>query len=160
MLDNNLSLVIAELMPPEAANFSGKVHGGYLLHKLDQVAYACATRYASNNTVTLSVDQVFFREPIHVGELVSFYASVNRVGKTSMEIGIKVVAEDLQTHKIRHTNTCYFTMVAVDEKGKPTPVTPFTPHTDIQKRRWQEAEHRQQVRIKLAESIKEKRTKS
>lgn len=152
---DNLSLVIAELMPPDAANFSGKVHGGYLLHSLDQVAYACATRYAKNNTVTLSVDQVFFREPIHVGELVTFYASINRVGKTSIEVGIKVTAENLKTHQIRHTNTCYFTMVAVDQDGRPTSVKAFTPSTEVQKRRWHEAEERQKMRIKLANAHKQ-----
>ncbi len=147
--DDKLSLVIAELIPPEAANFSGKAHGGYLLHSLDRVAYACATRYAENYTVTLSVDQVVFREAVYVGELVTYKASINRVGKTSMEVGIKVIAENLKTGEIRHTNTCYFTMVALDEQGKPTKVPAYTPKTDEQKRRWKEAEIRNKMRLEL-----------
>jgi len=148
--DDKLSLVIAELIPPEAANFSGKAHGGYLLHSLDRVAYACATRYAENYTVTLSVDQVVFREPVYVGELVTYKASINRVGKTSMEVGIKVIAENLKTGENRHTNTCYFTMVALDKDGKPTQVPAYTPKTEEQKRRWQEAEIRNKMRLELA----------
>lgn len=147
--DDKLSLVIAELIPPEAANFSGKAHGGYLLHSLDRVAYACATRYAENYTVTLSVDQVVFREAVYVGELVTYKASINRVGKSSMEVGIKVIAENLTTGESRHTNTCYFTMVALDEKGNPTTVPAYTPKTDEQKRRHKEAEARNKMRLEL-----------
>ena len=85
-------LVMSELMMPNAANFSGNVHGGELLRLLDQVAYSCASRYSGHYCVTLSVDKVLFKEPIHVGELVTFYASVNYTGRTSMEIGIRVEA--------------------------------------------------------------------
>ena len=152
--DDNLSLVIAEIIPPEAANFAGKAHGGYLLNSLDRVAYACATRYASNYTVTLSVDQVVFREPVYVGDLVTFNAAINRVGKTSMEVGIKVIAEDLKTSQKRHTNTCYFTMVALDETGNPTKVPPYTPKTEEQIRRHQEAILRHETRLTLAKRMK------
>ena len=105
-------LEMTVLMTPDMANFSGNVHGGTLL-KLDQVSYACACRYAGSYVVTLSVDQVLFRQPIHVGELVTFLASVNHTGRSSMEVGIKVLAEDIQTRQQRHVNSCYFTMVAV-----------------------------------------------
>jgi acyl-CoA hydrolase len=115
------------LMSPEMANFSGKVHGGAILRLLDQVAYACASRYAGSYVVTLSVDQVMFRQPIAVGELVTFLASVNHTGTSSMEIGIKVVAEDILKRSVRHANSCFFTMVAVDEEGRPTPVPPLQP---------------------------------
>ncbi len=81
------------------------------------VAYACASRYAGRYVVTLSVDQVVFRQPIHVGELVTFLASVNFTGRSSMEIGIKVVTENIRSKLVRHTNSCYFTMVAVDDNG-------------------------------------------
>ncbi|HTK00841.1 MAG TPA: acyl-CoA thioesterase, partial [Bordetella sp.] len=91
---HQLSMTI--LMTPDMSNFSGNVHGGHILKYLDQVAYACASRYAGQYVVTLSVDQVVFREPIHVGELVTFLASVNYTGRTSMEIGIKVVTEDIR----------------------------------------------------------------
>lgn len=110
-------LTMTVLMTPDMANFSGKVHGGALLKLLDQVAYACASRYASSYVVTLSVDQVVFRQPIHVGELVSFLASVNHVWSSSMEVGIKVVAENIVTKEVRHVNSCFFTMVAVTGDG-------------------------------------------
>ena len=97
------------------SNFRGNVHGASC--KPDQVAYTCASRYAHRYAVTLSVDRVVFREPVHVGELVTFEASVNYTGRTSMEIGIRVTTEDLVRHLVRHTNSCYFTMVAVDDEG-------------------------------------------
>jgi len=95
------------LMTPDTANFSGNVHGGNILKLLDQVAYACASRYAGSYVVTLSVDQVMFRQPIHVGELVTFMASVNHTGTSSMEVGIKVIAENIQTQAKRHVNSCF-----------------------------------------------------
>ena len=93
----NHQLTMTVLMSPDMANFTGNVHGGSILKLLDQVAYACASRYAGRYVVTLSVDQVTFRQPIHVGELVTFLASVNHTGNTSMEIGIKVVTENIRT---------------------------------------------------------------
>ena len=112
-------LTMTVLMTPDMANFSGNVHGGTILKFLDQVAYACASRYAGRYVVTLSVDQVMFRQPIHVGELVTFLAAVNHTGTSSMEVGIKVVAENIQTQEARHANSCFFTMVAVDDQRKP-----------------------------------------
>ncbi len=147
--DTNTSLVMSEIMPPQAANFSGHVHGGHLMLFLDQVAYACAARYAGQYVVTLSVDQVLFKKPIMVGELVTFYASVNYVGTSSMEIGIKVVAENLLTREKRHTNTCYFTMVAVDEHGKSVAVPPLNPQTQLEKYRFNEAKLRKSQRMEL-----------
>ncbi|HSW68889.1 MAG TPA: acyl-CoA thioesterase [Gammaproteobacteria bacterium] len=145
-VEDSRCIVMAEIMTPDMANFHGNVHGGHILKLLDGVAYACASRYSGKYIVTLSVDQVIFKEPIHVGELVSFYASVNYVGNTSMEIGIRVVAENLTTQKQRHTNTCYFTMVALDEKGKPTKVIPLELNTETEKRRYQEALLRREKR--------------
>ena len=112
-------LTMTVLMTPDTANFSGKVHGGSILKLLDQVAYACASRYAGRYVVTLSVDQVMFRQPIQVGELVTFLASVNHTGTSSMEVGIKVVAEEIRAKVVRHVNSCFFTMIAVDDDGKP-----------------------------------------
>ena len=97
-------LTMTVLMTPDMANFTGNVHGGTILKLLDQVAYACASRYAARYVVTLSVDQVMFREPIHVGELVTFLASVNYTGTTSMEVGIKVLTENIQTQSVRSGN--------------------------------------------------------
>lgn len=148
--EDRRTLSMSEIMTPDMVNFNGNVHGGYLLGFLDRVAYACASRYSAKRIVTLSVDQVFFKEPIYVGELVVFNASINYVGRTSMEVGIRVVAENLITRERRHTNTCYFTMVALDESGKPTQITPLTIQNDTQKRRYDEALTRKEMRLKLA----------
>lgn len=137
------------LMTPDMANFSGNVHGGAILKQLDLVAYACAARYAGTYVVTLSVDQVIFRQPIHVGELVTFYASVNYTGRTSMEIGIKVVTENIQKKLARHTNSCYFTMIAVDESGVPIPVRPLRPETEEEHNRYQAAQLRRELRQEM-----------
>jgi acyl-CoA hydrolase len=134
------------LMTPDMANFSGKVHGGALLNLLDRVAFSCASRYSQHYAVTLSVDQVVFREPINVGELVTFRASINYAGRTSVEVGVRVEAENIRTGTRRHTNSCYFTMVAVDEAGAPTRVPDFVPQTDIDKRRHRAAELRRELR--------------
>jgi acyl-CoA hydrolase len=142
-------LTMTVLMTPDTANFSGNVHGGTILKLLDQVAYACASRYAGTYVVTLSVDQVMFRQPIHVGELVTFLASVNHTGSSSMEVGIKVIAENIRTQENRHVNSCFFTMVAVDEHGKPTPVPALRPFTPDERRRHAAAEVRKAVRREM-----------
>jgi len=145
-------IIMSEIMTPDMANFAGNVHGGHLLKLLDHVAYACGSRYSGKLVVTLSVDEVFFKEPIHVGELVTFYATVNYVGRSSMEIGIRVVAENLFTQVQRHTNTCYFTMVAVNTEGKPTAIEPLVIHNEIQQRRFDEALRRREARLELYRS--------
>ena len=144
---NHLTMTV--LMTPDKANFSGNVHGGTVLKYLDEVAYACASRYAGQYVVTLSVDQVMFKQPIHVGDLVTFMASVNYTGTTSLEVGIKVVTEDIRTRQTRHTNSCYFTMVAMDADRKPVPVPPWIPETAEEKRRFAQAQQRRQIRREL-----------
>ena len=139
-------LTMTVLMTPDMANFSGNVHGGTILKLLDQVAYACASRYAARYVVTLSVDQVTFRQPINVGELVTFLASVNHTGTSSMEIGIKVIAEDIRSQQVRHVNSCFFTMVAVGDDGKPVPVAPLQPATPDERRRHAAAIVRRELR--------------
>jgi acyl-CoA hydrolase len=146
---HQLSMTV--LMTPDMANFSGNVHGGAVLRLLDQVAYACASRYAGRYVVTLSVDQVMFLQPIHVGELVTFLASVNYTGKSSMEIGIKVVAEDIRSQVVRHVNSCFFTMVAVDDERKPALVPHLVPADDEEQRRWQAALIRKDLRREMAQ---------
>ena len=136
------------LVTPEMANFHGNMHGGELLKTLDKVAYICATRYCENYTVTLSVDQVTFKQSIKIGELLTFLAKVNYTGRTSMEIGIKVIAENLQKKIVRHTNTCYFTMVAVNEEGKAVPVPEFTPKSADEIKRHKAALERREQRLK------------
>lgn len=116
---------ITELMIPSYANFGGKIHGGILLSLMDKVAFACATKHSGNYCVTVSVVGVEFLQPVEVGDLVSLLASVNYVGKTSMVIGIRVIAENVKLGLVKHTNTSYFTMVAKDENDKPTIVPPL-----------------------------------
>ena len=145
-------LTMTELMTPQTANFSGNVHGGTVLKLLDEVAYACASRYAKSYVVTMSVDQVTFKQPIHVGELVHFLASVNFTGRTSMEIGIKVIAENIRSQEVRHVNSCFFTMVAVNDEGQSIPVTPFEPSTPDERRRYAGALGRRAARETTAGS--------
>jgi acyl-CoA hydrolase len=141
-------LTMTLLMTPDKANFSGtNVHGGEILKMLDHVAYACAARYTGNYAVTLSVDMVLFKHPIKIGSLVTFYASVNYTGRTSMEIGIKVISEDIKEKTRKHTNVCYFTMIAVDAEGKPTPVPKLDLETEDDKRRYNDAIRRKEARI-------------
>jgi acyl-CoA hydrolase len=143
-------LTMTVLMTPDMANFSGNVHGGAILKLLDQVAYACASRYAGRYVVTLSVDQVLFKQAIHVGELVTFLASVNYTGRTSMEIGIKVITENIQNKSVRHANSCFFTMVAVDDNGKAVAVPPLTPSTHVEHCRHASALLRKELRQEFA----------
>lgn len=139
-------LVMNVLMTTDMANFGGNVHGGKILSLLDSVAYACASRYSQRYVVTLSVDQMFFKEPIHVGDLVTFKASINYTGTSSMEVGIRVEAEHIRTGRSRHTNTCYFTMVALDDEKRPTEVPPMEPGNETESRRHAEALVRKEQR--------------
>lgn len=140
-------LTMTVLMTPDMANFSGNVHGGAVLKLLDQVAYACASSFSGSYVVTLSVDQVLFKEPIYVGELVRFLATVNHVGRTSMEIGIRVEAQNIRERSVRHTNSCYFTMVAVNEHGKPVNVPRLDLDSDLKRCRFEAAEERKRLRL-------------
>jgi uncharacterized protein (TIGR00369 family) len=139
-------LTMTVLMTPDMANFAGNVHGGAILKLLDSVAYACASRYSGRYVVTLSVDQVMFLQPIHVGELVTFLASVNYTGRSSMEVGIRVVTENIRQKLVRHANSCYFTMVAVDEDRKPVSIEPLDLKTETQRVRFEQALKRKQAR--------------
>jgi acyl-CoA hydrolase len=148
------SLYMTVLMTPDMANFSGAVHGGALLKLLDQVAYACAARYCKSYVVTASLDQVIFKEPIQVGELVTFSANVNYVGKTSMEVGIRVVAESLTTKDRRHTNSCYFTMVARGPDGKLVEVPRLDLETELDRRLFEAGKMRKEMRKEIMERNK------
>lgn len=151
-------LTMTVLMTPDMANFAGNVHGGTILKFLDQVAYACASRYAGRYVVTLSVDQVMFRQPIHVGELVTFLAAVNYTGTSSMEVGIKVLAENIRTQEARHANSCFFTMVAVDDARRPVAVPTFSPLSPVEHRRHAAAIVRKQLRQEFGERFDSART--
>lgn len=146
---------MTELVTPGLANFSGNMHGGELLKLLDKVAYTCAMRYSGHYAVTLSVDNVLFKQPIHIGEMITFLATINYTGRTSMEIGIKVISEDIKAKTVRHTHTCYFTMVAMDENNKPVPVPQLELKDEMQKRRWNKALKRRQARLKLQDMMKQ-----
>jgi len=139
---------MSELMMPHMANNMGNVFGGVILSFVDRVAAVAATRHARKPCVTVSVDQVDFREPIYLGELVTAVASVNYTGTTSMEVGVRIESENLLTGKKRHTNSCYVTYVAVDERGRPAKVPAVTPETDDEKRRFKAGEARRQHRLK------------
>lgn len=115
-------ITMSLLMTPEHSNFGGKVHGGYVLMLMDQIAFACASKHSGNYCVTASVNKVDFLNPINVGELLHLRASVNYTGRTSMVIGLRVESENIQTGEINHCNSSYFTMVAKDENGKSVPV--------------------------------------
>ena len=142
-------LTMTVLMTPDKTNFFGNVHGGDVLKLLDQVAYACASRFAGKHVVTLSVDQVIFKQPIYVGELLTFLASVNYTGNTSIEIGVKVIAENILTKEIRHVNSCFLTMIAMDSNRRPTLVPRFIPSTPDEVRRFKSAALRGEMRAEL-----------
>ncbi len=134
-INTESQVVISELMLPSHSNFSGKIHGGYILSLMDQIAFACASKHSETYCVTASVDKVDFLKPIEVGELVTLKASVNHVGNTSMVVGVRVESEHIQTGKVKHCNSSYFTMVAKNDIGKSVPVPGLilTNKTDIRR---------------------------
>lgn len=147
----------SELMMPGDANNMGHVFGGVIMAMMDKTAAISAYRHCRAPVVTASVDRVDFREPIHLGDLVVMKASVNYVGKTSMEVGVRVEAEELMTGRRRHTNSCYLTFVAVDRNGRPIEVPELLPETADEKRRYQAATERRARRMeerKREEAIK------
>ena len=137
----------SQLMLPQHSNNLGLVFGGVILAMMDTASAVCAIRHARSTCVTASVDRVDFREPIHLGDLVIMKCSVNFVGRTSMEVGVRVEAEDLQTGNRRHTNSCYLTFVAIDRNGKPIEVPRLVAETDDEIRRYEAAKARRQRRL-------------
>ena len=149
---------LTELMVPAYANFGGKIHGGILLSLMDKVAYTCAAKHAGNYCVTVSVDGVNFLQPVEVGELVSLMASINYVGRTSILVGIKVIAENVKTGTVKHTNTSYFTMVAKDETNKPTQVPGLILENREEVRRFLEAIKRKEMKALFQEEFDNAKT--
>jgi len=141
----------SELMMPEHANNMGHVFGGVIMSMVDKTAAIVAFRHSRAPVVTVSIDRVDFREPIHPGDLVVMQASVNYVGRTSMEIGVRVEAEDLLTGRRRHTNSCYLTFVAVDRNGRPIEVPEVKPETEDEIRRFAAAVQRRRRRLEERE---------
>jgi uncharacterized protein (TIGR00369 family) len=144
---------ITELMIPSYANFGGKIHGGILLSMMDKVAYACSSKHAGTYCVTVSVDKVEFLQPVEVGELVSLKASVNYVGRTSLIVGIRVESENVKTGMIKHTNSCYFTMVAKGDDNKPMQVPVLILENEEDVKRFIEAIHVKGIKEKVRDEM-------
>lgn len=145
---------ITELMLPSHSNFSGKIHGGYILNLMDQIAFACASKHSRNYCVTASVNKVNFLNPIDVGQLVTLKASVNYTGRTSMVIGVRVESENIQTGEIKHCNSSYFTMVAKDEHGKNVAVPGLILNTEDSIRRFSRSIQQQEEARNRSNSFK------
>lgn len=137
----------SQLMMPHHSNNLDHVFGGVILAMMDTASAVTAIRHARMTCVTVSIDRVDFREPIHVGDLVIMKCSVNFVGHTSMEVGVRVEAENLRTGVRRHTNSCYLTFVAIDRNGRPVEVPRLVPETDEEIRRHEAARARRRRRL-------------
>ena len=135
------------------ANSAGFVHGGTVMKLCDEAAGVAAIKHSRCRVVTAAVDRMTFLQPVHVGELLTFSASVNAAWRTSMEIGVRVDAENPRTGEVRHTSTAYLTLVALDEEGSPTPVPPLRAETDDERRREAEAQLRRRNRLAEREEI-------
>lgn len=152
-LPKNSEALVSELMMPNQVNNHGNVFGGVLLSMVDRAAGVSAMRHSGRPCVTVSIDRVDFKEPIFTGELVSCRARVNYVGRTSMEIGVRVEAENLLTGTKRHTNTCFLTFVAIDADHRPVPVPPLRLETEEDEKRFREGKRRKEVRMALDEEL-------
>ncbi len=149
-------VIMAQVMDPECANPAGNVHGGNIMKLIDTVGWVAATRHARRHTVTASIDRLDFLSPVYVGDFLTLYASVNYVGKRSMEVGVRVESEDPIKGTRRHTASAYLTYVALDDHHKPTELPTLILETDEDRHRHAEAEQRKQIR--MAEKTKEKST--
>ncbi len=141
------SVTMAQVMLPQDANPAGNVHGGVIMKLIDTAAAVVAGRHARSNTVTASFDRLDFHSPVYVGDLLFLKASINMTGRTSMEIGVRVEAENLVTGELRHTSSAYLTFVALDEDGRPRAVPPLVFENDVERRRNQEAQMRKKMRL-------------
>ena len=152
--------VLVKWMGPTDANAAGFVHGGTVMKLCDEAAGVAAVRHSRGRVVTAAVDRTTFLLPVHVGELLTLKASVNAVWRTSMEVGVRVEAEDPRTGVVRHTNTSYLTMVAVDDDGDPVPVPPLLVSTEEELRREREAQLRRSNRLAEREEIMRRRSRA
>ena len=141
------SVIIAQVMIPQDANPAGNVHGGVIMKLIDTAAAVAASRHARCNAVTASIDRLDFHHPVFVGDLLFFRASLNMVGKTSMEVGVRVESENLISGEVRHTASSYLTFVALDKDGRPQEVPPLVLETEEEKRRNREARTRRETRL-------------
>lgn len=148
-------ITFSQLMLPSHSNFSGKIHGGYILSLLDQIAFACASKYSGKYCVTASVDRVDFLSPVEVGELLTLTASVNYVGRTSIVVGIKVDSQNIQTGELKHCNSSYFTMICKEENGDKAEAPKLILKDLNEVRRFYKALHRIEHHRKTNDYIKE-----
>ena len=146
---------IAQLMQPEHANNLGNVHGGWIMKLMDEAGGLACIRHARRRVVTVAIDQMVFREPIRIGDLVIITAEVSYVGRTSMETEVHVMAENPVTGECTHTNTGYLVYVALDETGHPVPVPPLIAETDAQRSRMEAGRLRQEYRLSNASAKQE-----
>ena len=137
---------VSQFMMPEHANHMGFVHGGVIMKLADETASLSAVRHAQHLVVTRAVDSMIFHSPVHVGEVLHLHASLTWVGRTSLEAGVRVIAENPMTGEQTHTNTAFFVYVAIDDEGHPAPVPPLIVETEEEQLRWQEAEDRRKMR--------------
>lgn len=142
------SVIMSQCMTPQDANAAGNVHGGVIMKLVDTAAGAVATRHTRTNMVTAAIDRLNFHNPVYIGDLVTIEASVNMVGRTSMEVGVRVKSENLKTGEVRHTATAYLTLVALDESGKPAVVPPLIMETAEEVRRNRDAQKRREIRLR------------
>jgi acyl-CoA hydrolase len=145
--------ILVRWMGPTDANSAGFVHGGVVLRMCDEAAALAAVRHTGLRVVTAGLDRMTFLEPVHPTEVVSFKSMVNAAWRTSVEVGVRVEAENPRTGDVRHTTTAYLTMVAVDEEGRPTAVPPLVCETDDERRREREAQLRRANRLAEREQI-------
>lgn len=145
--------VLTRWMGIEDANTAGYVHGGVIMRLCDEVAGIAAIRHCGGRVVTAAMDRMTFLDPVHVGQLVTFKATVNAAWRTSMEVGVRVESEHVRTRAVAHTSTAYLTMVALDEHGQPTRVPPLAPESPDEHRRAQEAQLRRNNRLAEREAI-------
>ena len=150
-------VTLTQMMEVTDANVAGNVHGGVIMRLADTAAGLAAIKHAGGVCVTVSVDELTFREPVHVGEVLTLRASVNDVGRTSLECGVRVDAENPITGERVHASTAYFVFVALDETGQPRPVPPIVVSTDVERRRQRAAKLRRQARLEHAEAVRAER---
>ena len=141
------SLVLTHLTQPADANYMGNIHGGIIMKLIDEAAGACAYRFCRTKVVTAAIDRIDFHHPVQVGDLVRLLANVNYAGRTSVEVGVRVEAEDLTTGMRTHTNSAYLVFVALGDSGRPIPVPPLQPQTDEQQNWYEEAAERRRKRL-------------
>lgn len=150
-------VTLVQLMEITDANIAGLVHGGVVMKLVDTAAGLAAFKHARGLCVTVSMDEMSFFAPVHVGDTVTVKASVNDVGTTSLEIGVRVESEELETGTKTHTSSAYLVFVALDDEGKPRPVPPLIAETEEEQRRQREAKIRRETRIAHREAIAELR---